>query len=238
MLFPCDPISIKSNSRYKLTFLSTEMFLYYAIFHAILYLSNITQCTNWSFYQRRCFSIMLFPCDPLSIKSNSGGPSSNTKSSSENSGDENIRMKSYKNLPNNDKDTETSDFLLAKALYHVEKDEADLYKKPRGKSYRQSKENKALPDLTSLPDLTPRPITPPANHMTSSSESSDVEDEEVINTSLISFISKKKKLMLSLVSDPLSKYHARSDRLSALQRLSSIRRLEKNAEKEMTIIRL
>ena len=47
-------------------------------------------------------------------------------------------MKSYKNLPNNDKDTKTSEFLLAKALYHIEKDEADLYKKPRGKSYRQS----------------------------------------------------------------------------------------------------
>ena len=74
--------------------------------------------------------------------------------------------------------------------------------------------------------------------MTSSSESSDVEDEEVINTNLISFISKKKKFILSLVSDPLSKYHARSDRLSALQRLSLIRRFEKNAEREMRIIRL
>ena len=111
-------------------------------------------------------------------------------------------MKSYKNLPNNDKDTVTSDFLLAKVIYHIVKDEADLYKKPGGKSYRQSKENKALPDLTSLPDLTllpdlsPRSITPPANHMTSSSESSDVEDEEVISTSLISFISKKKKFIL------------------------------------------
>ena len=165
-------------------------------------------------------------------------------------------MNSYKNLSNNDKDTETSDFLLAKALYHIEKDEADLYKKPRGKSYRQSKENKDLPDLTSLPNLTllphlsplpvltllpdlyPRHITPPANHMTSSSESSDVEDEDVINTSLISFISQKKKFMLSLVSDPLSKYHARSDRLSTLQRLSPFRRFEKNAEKEMIIIRL
>ena len=40
-------------------------------------------------------------------------------------------MKSYKNFPNNDKDTETLDFLLAKALYHIEKDEAGLYKKPR-----------------------------------------------------------------------------------------------------------
>ena len=67
-----------------------------------------------------------FPCDPLSIESNSGGTSSNTKSSAEKSGDENIQMKSYKNLPNYDKDTETSDFLLAKALYHIEKDEAGL----------------------------------------------------------------------------------------------------------------
>ena len=47
-----------------------------------------------------------------------------------------------------------------------------------------------------------------------------------------------KKFILSLVFDPLLKYHARSDRLPALQRLSSIRRFENNAEKEMTIIRL
>ena len=95
------------NSRYKLTYLSMEMFLYYAIFYAILY-----QGTNWPIYQWRCFSIMLFSmrsfikvqtdlsingdvsplcyflCDPIESnsesKTKSGGTSSNTKSSAEN----------------------------------------------------------------------------------------------------------------------------------------------------------
>ena len=43
--YDCLP-SNNQNSRYKLTCLSMEMFFYYAISHAILYLSNLIQDTN------------------------------------------------------------------------------------------------------------------------------------------------------------------------------------------------
>ena len=137
---------------HAILYLSMEMFLYYAIFHAILYLSMEM------FLYYAIFHAILYLSNIIQSKTKSCGTFSNTKSSAEKSGDWNIRMKSYKNFPTNDKDTETSDFLLAKAPYHIEEDEADLYKKPRGKSYRQSKETKTLPDLTSLPDFTLLPL--------------------------------------------------------------------------------
>ena len=184
-----------------------------------------------------------FPCDSLFLESTSVH-NTRTELSPEKSVDEIILEEPSES--NCNKDIGESDFLLAKALSQIEKDETDLYKKPRGKNYRQSyRQAKNLPDLISLahltpiPDLPPRPITPPTNPMTSTSESSesDAEDEEVINTDLISFISKNKSFILSLISDSSSNYHSRSDRLSALQRLDSISEFEKNAKKEMEIIR-
>ena len=140
---------------------------------------------------------------------------------------------------------EDSDHLLAKALYEIENE--NIYKKPRGKSFRKSCKMKSdacdsidnpkidlsLPQDNILP--LPSLLSPPSpSKSISSIESSDFGT----NLDMIEFINRKKEFILSLISDRSysSEFHLRSERMIAFRDCKSLHLFEKLARKEFNII--
>ena len=125
----------------------------------------------------------------------------------------------------------SSDFLLAQTISRIEIEKENIYEKPKGKSYRRAHTNILKKPCIQLPCLS----LSSASEASSTSESENIPE---INSELIDFIGGKKNFIRQLMSDASfsSPLHTRSDRLTALQRSSSLRKFEINSIKEANII--
>ena len=123
-----------------------------------------------------------------------------------------------------------SDQLLAKALSGLENE--NIYERPRGKSYRRTKEdnsNNSSPLLNIA--LFPSPSSP-------YNISSCNDQDSTVNIEIMKFINKKKDFIVDLVSDASysSEYHLRSERIMALKKCTSLTIFQNSARKDYEII--
>ena len=126
-----------------------------------------------------------------------------------------------------------SDQLLAKALSGLENE--NIYERPRGKSYRRTKEDKSNNNSPLLNiALCPSPSSPPYPYIIYSCNDQD----STVNIEIMEFINKKNDFMVDHVSDASysSEYHLRSERIMALKKCTSLTIFQNNARKEYEII--